>query len=555
MKLNLLLVVLSLFVSSSIYAEEPIKLLFHFNDTEQPLEFIATTVDSITFAGIAVEPENPEDPDKPDTPVNPEDPNKYENGYEYVDLGLSVMWATCNVGAKSPEEMGDSYSWGGTKPYKISHTYDDYTYDEEYPWKDENGYTKYNSNPEDGIVDNKTKLDLEDDAAHIKMGGEWRIPTIDEIRELFDNCVVKLTKKNGISGLSFTASNGNSIFMPSFTMCSDDYLECDYLNITRSSELGVNIEKGYYYSGAQRSKYFIRQNSHYVNDYYLDDREVLLPIRGVFNSSEKTFHPEPKAWVSGNYSNHDYVDIGLSVMWATCNLGSPSKTALGLEYKWAYTTPYIREDDNLYDYEDETTRKYDHMTTLAKEDDAATASWGSDWRTPTFAEFIELREKCIWYPVVIEGTKGYQITGPNGNAIFLPFEEYIKYMSSEGVYGLSHSTVGHLTLRDNMSQELEFSPSSSSIFYNRPVFGKHTYVTLRLETNNEVGEIVERTDIKGTDIDLSKYIFTRTGYVFTGWNTHADGTGISFGTGDYFTLTENTILYAQWTKLTESNGN
>ena len=59
MKLNLLLVVLSLFVSSSIYAEEPIKLLFHFNDTEQPLEFIATTVDSITFAGIAVEPENP----------------------------------------------------------------------------------------------------------------------------------------------------------------------------------------------------------------------------------------------------------------------------------------------------------------------------------------------------------------------------------------------------------------------------------------------------------------------------------------------------------------
>jgi uncharacterized repeat protein (TIGR02543 family) len=70
-----------------------------------------------------------------------------------------------------------------------------------------------------------------------------------------------------------------------------------------------------------------------------------------------------------------------------------------------------------------------------------------------------------------------------------------------------------------------------------------------------VGEIVERTDIKGTDIDLSKYIFTRTGYVFTGWNTHADGTGISFGTGDYFTLTENTILYAQWTKLTESNGN
>ena len=139
----------------SIFAVGQIKLLLHLNDTEEPLEFIATTVDSITFAGIAVGPEEPEDPEKPedpDNPIKPEDPNKYENGYEYVDLGLSVMWASCNVGAESPEEMGDSYSWGGTKAYINA----PFEYEENYPWKNENGYTKYNSNPEEGIVDNKT---------------------------------------------------------------------------------------------------------------------------------------------------------------------------------------------------------------------------------------------------------------------------------------------------------------------------------------------------------------------------------------------------------------
>ncbi len=455
MKLNLLLVVLSLFVSSSIYAEEPIKLLFHFNDTEQPLEFIATTVDSITFAGIAVEPENPEDP------------NQYENGYEYVDLGLSVMWATCNVGAKSPEEMGDSYSWGGTKPYKISHTDDDHTYDEEYPWKDENGYTKYNSNPEEGIVDNKTKLDLEDDVAHVKMGGKWRLPSEDEIRELVENCIITITTKEGIEGLVFTAQNGNSIFIP---IIKESYHK---LSIIRSSELYqgeyrfITPIMNIWEIGMDFDNYYTITTG--IHEF---GREALIPVRGVFTSEKTVSYPEPKAWVSGTSSNHEYVDLGLSVKWATCNLGASSKTGMGMKYRWAETTPTLNDSfDFDSDYNNFLYEKYNNKTTLAKEDDAAYASWGGKWRTPTFGELLELREKCIWKQVTIDNVKGYQITGPNGNAIFLPLNEEWSYISSTA----SSCQVGTLII--GITDAMEYIRFASlgaeyATFYNRPVLGE-----------------------------------------------------------------------------------
>lgn len=519
----------------SIFAVGQIKLLLHLNDTEEPLEFIATTVDSITFAGTAVEPE---------------DPNKYENGYEYVDLGLSVMWATCNVGAKSPEEMGDSYSWGGTKAYINA----PFEYEEDYPWKNENGYTKYNSNPEEGIVDNKTKLDLEDDAAHVKMGGKWRIPSEDEIRELVENCIITITTKEGVEGLLFTAQNGNSMFIP---YINDSY---NKLSIIRSSEL---------YQGDYRLTTPIMNvwdiGMEFDNYYTITTgihefgREALIPVRGVFTSEKTVSYPEPNLWVSGTSSNHEYVDLGLSVKWATCNLGASSKTGVGMKYRWAETTPTLNDNfDFDSDYNSFLNEKYNNKTTLAKEDDAAYASWGGEWRTPTFGELLELREKCIWKKVIIDNVKGFQITGPNGNAIFLPLnEDWSEYMSSMAQPDSYYSSVGILNV--GISDEMEYSRFASfganfATFYNRPVLGEQNRVTLRLDANNGKGEIAEKTDVKGTPIDLSKYIFTKTGYVFTGWNTQADGKGLFYSMEQIFVL-DGITLYAQWTKPTESNGN
>ena len=132
------------------------------------------------------------------------------DGYEYVDLGLSVKWATCNVGANSPEEYGSYYAWGETEE-KENYSWSTYkwcngSYDT---------MTKYCTSSSYGTVDNKTVLDLEDDVAHVKWGGSWRMPTLEEQKELKNNCTWSWTTQNGVNGYKVTSkTNGNSIFLP-----------------------------------------------------------------------------------------------------------------------------------------------------------------------------------------------------------------------------------------------------------------------------------------------------------------------------------------------------
>jgi hypothetical protein len=133
----------------------------------------------------------------------------YRKQYEYVDLGLSVLWATCNVGANSPEEYGDYFAWGEVEPKE------EYTW-ENYKWCD-GDYTKLNkycTKEQYGIVDNKVILDLSDDAAHVNMGGNWRMPTLAECKELVSQCTWAWTTINGVNGHQITGPNGNSIFLP-----------------------------------------------------------------------------------------------------------------------------------------------------------------------------------------------------------------------------------------------------------------------------------------------------------------------------------------------------
>ena len=130
--------------------------------------------------------------------------------YEYVDLGLSVKWATCNVGATKPEDLGDYFAWGETEPKEV---YDWSTY----KWCNgsETTLTKYCTDGSYGTVDNKTQLELSDDAAHVNWGGDWRVPTEAEQAELDNNCTWTVTTQNGVTGHKATSkSNGNSIFLP-----------------------------------------------------------------------------------------------------------------------------------------------------------------------------------------------------------------------------------------------------------------------------------------------------------------------------------------------------
>ena len=127
-----------------------------------------------------------------------------------VDLGLSVYWGTTNIGASKPEDYGDYYAWGETATKTV---YSSSTY--KFGTSSDGPFSKYNTNSSYGEVDNKTVLDPEDDVAHVKLGGKWRIPTDAECRELWTQCTWGWTTQNGVGGYKFTSkTNGNSIFLP-----------------------------------------------------------------------------------------------------------------------------------------------------------------------------------------------------------------------------------------------------------------------------------------------------------------------------------------------------
>ena len=175
--------------------------------------------------------------------------------HEYVDLGLSVKWATMNVGANAPEEYGDYFAWGETN----SKT--DYSW-ENYKWCNgsETTMTKYCTDSDYGTVDNRTTLELSDDAARANWGGTWRIPTRDEFTELRTKCTWEWTSLNGVNGRKVTGPNGNSIFLPaagyrddssldnagssgsywSSSLSTDDPLYGWYLYFLRSSDFNMD---------------------------------------------------------------------------------------------------------------------------------------------------------------------------------------------------------------------------------------------------------------------------------------------------------------------------
>jgi len=131
--------------------------------------------------------------------------------HEYVDLGLpsGTLWATCNVGATKPEDYGDYFAWGETEPKQVF----DWS---NYKWC--NGttdtFTKYCDNAYYGSVDNKMELEPEDDAAYMNWGPEWRMPNLNQIGELCNNCSIQWTMRNDVNGWLFTGPNENTLFLP-----------------------------------------------------------------------------------------------------------------------------------------------------------------------------------------------------------------------------------------------------------------------------------------------------------------------------------------------------
>jgi len=214
-------------------------------------------------------------------------PNGTENGYEWVDLGLpsGLKWATCNVGATSPEEYGNYYAWGEVQPKEV-YEWSTYKFMDS-SINDKKGITKYTivDYDTDGvwydsegnfIGDNKTTLEKEDDAAAVNMGGNWRMPTIEEQKELKTKCTWTWTTLNGVKGYNVEGPNGNSIFLPA-------------AGFRYGSDLGDAGSVGGYWPSSLSTDYLDNAYTYYLY-FYSDNvycynyyRYVGLSVRGVFS--------------------------------------------------------------------------------------------------------------------------------------------------------------------------------------------------------------------------------------------------------------------------------
>ena len=139
-----------------------------------------------------------------------------------VDLGLSVKWSATNLGASSPELFGSYFAWGETTT-KSSYSWSNY----KWCMGTEKTLTKYNTDPEYGIVDNIMTLELEDDAAHVNLGGNWRMPTSSEFSELINNCNWVWSKYKGQPGCKIISKisgyTEKAIFLPHYGIWSEYY--------------------------------------------------------------------------------------------------------------------------------------------------------------------------------------------------------------------------------------------------------------------------------------------------------------------------------------------
>ena len=379
--------------------------------------------------------------------------NQTTDCMEPVDLGLSVLWATCNVGAAYPEDYGDYFAWGETAT-KTDYSWTTYKYCKG-TYKTMTKYCTNRGYGYNGFTDNKTILDPEDDAATVNWGGAWRMPTEEEFTELSEKCQWTWTTQNEVNGYKVVGPNGNSIFLP-----ASGWVDGTSLN-------GVDWNGLYWSSSLNRTSYA------YNVDFGWTGTPSMFGSDRFFGMSVRPVCPKRQ--------EHEWVDLGLSVKWATCNVGAEKPEDYGDYFAWGETQPKENYDWTTYKYckgTDKTMTKYctnssygsygyngftDNKTVLDPEDDAATVNWGGAWRMPTDAEMTELVEQCTWTWTTQNGVNGHKIVGPNGNSIFLSAASF--------KYGTSHDLVGLLGTYWSSSLYITYSPYAFYLEFGTGSFG------------------------------------------------------------------------------------
>ena len=334
--------------------------------------------------------------------------NSSGNGPEYVDLGLpsGLKWATCNLGASSPEELGDYFAWGETSKKS--------------DYRQSNCLTFGKS-----ISD--FSGDLKYDAARKILGSGWRIPTKSDFQELIDMCKWKWVSVNGVNGYKVTGPNGNSIFLPAAGSRDGTTFYRKYSDGYYRSSTPKGTESCYTLNFSSGNKQFYtgwRYYGHSVRAVYEGGAKSQsdTEINDMVDRALATVNSQPSSSASGSKSRtingHEYVDLGLpsGLKWATCNVGASSSEGNGNYYAWGE----IEIKSEYFGTNSKTNGKSMQDISGNSTYDVARAKWGGSWRLPTKEEFSELRQKCKWQWTTQNGKEGYKVTGPNGNSIFLP---------------------------------------------------------------------------------------------------------------------------------------
>lgn len=316
-----------------------------------------------------------------------------ENGYAFVDLGLpsGTLWATCNIGAERPEEAGDLYEWAQIVPGKIPVLSTEY-----YARKEKYGTTN-NFIPE---------LEVSDDVAYVRLGPNWRIPSMEQYKELLNGCNLQWITYNGVQGVIFTSKiNGNSIFLP---------------------ETHKNFGT---------VEYWTRSHKDVVSSYNFWMRENVLRLN-YETPMYVAFSIRPVHVPSAELEEHKYVDLCLpsGTLWAATNIGANSPEQSGDYIAWGEVAPKSTYNWNNYRYcngtynsltkycDDSNYGTVDNKEELDYEDDAAYYNWGPDWCLPSDAQQVELIVYCNGTLSQQNGVEGCKYTSPiNGNSIFIPF--------------------------------------------------------------------------------------------------------------------------------------
>ena len=330
-----------------------------------------------------------------------------------VDLGIimtrpdgsqyNLLWSTCNLGARAPEQYGDYFAWGETEPKS------DYSWST-YHWCSgtETSLTKYNCSSFNGpVVDDKYELDPEDDAARINWGGYWRMPKISEWDALIENCTSCWTKRNGVDGVILTSKiNGNSIFLPAagwragYAVYGQPYCalywssslnSLDGVGIGSDSHVGNQLHHSVdsrTFGRSIRPVYEIEPQGVSISkkdmSLYVGDSATLSAIVTPWTATNKTVNwssddtsvatVDSEGQVTGvkkgtavitvtameggykascsvkvyDAGTHIPVDLGLGIKWSSINLGALSPEEYGNYYAWGETETKTDYDWSTY---------------------------------------------------------------------------------------------------------------------------------------------------------------------------------------------------------------